>query len=39
MLAPLNIMYVEPEIKLRPIYCKIEEQESASAGIKNMKGL
>lgn len=39
ILAPLNIIYVDPEIKLKPIYCKIEEQESARAGIKNMYGL
>jgi hypothetical protein len=39
ILAPLNIIYVEPEIKLSPIYCKMEEQESASAGIINIYGL
>lgn len=31
--APLNIIYVEPEIKLKPIYWSIEEQESAIAGM------
>jgi hypothetical protein len=34
MLAPLNMRYVDPEIKLRPIYCNTDEQPSAKAGIK-----
>lgn len=34
ILAPLNIRYVEPEMKLRPIYCSIDEKVSASAGTK-----
>ena len=37
--APLNIIYVDPEIKLKPIYCSIDEQESAIAGIKKIHGL
>ena len=34
--APLNITYVDPDIKLNPIYCKIDEHVSANAGIKNI---
>jgi len=36
ILTPLNIIYVEPDIKLNPIYCKIDEQESAKAGMINI---
>ncbi len=35
----LNIMYVDPEMKLRPMYCSIDEQESAIAGIMKIQGL
>ena len=35
MEAPLNIMYVDPEIKANPIYCNIDESASERAGIAN----
>jgi hypothetical protein len=34
MLAPLNIRYVEPEMKFRAIYCSPEDRVSDMAGIK-----
>jgi hypothetical protein len=34
--APLNIIYVDPEINDNPIYCKMDEQQSAIAGIINI---
>lgn len=34
MLAPLNIKYVEPEMKFRAIYCSPEDRVSDMAGIK-----
>lgn len=37
--APLNIMYVDPEIKLKPMYWSIDEHESAMAGMINIHGL
>ena len=32
--APLNMTYVDPDIKLNAVYCKIDEHVSAIAGIK-----
>ncbi len=34
ILAPLNIRYVDPEIKFSPIYCSTDEHASANAGMK-----
>lgn len=34
--APLNIMYVDPEIKAKAIYCSIDENASEHAGMMNM---
>ncbi len=34
--APLNIMYVEPEMKASPMYCSIDEKASEHAGIMKM---
>lgn len=36
MLEPLNMRKVEPEIKLSPMNCKVEEHASARAGIKKI---
>jgi hypothetical protein len=36
ILDPLNIRKVDPEIKLRPMNCKVEEQASANAGRKKI---
>lgn len=36
MLEPLNMRKVEPEMKLRPMNCKVEEQASDNAGMKKI---
>ena len=38
ILAPLNIMQVEPDMKARPIYWSMLEQASDKAGMMKMKG-
>lgn len=37
--APLNITYVDPAIKLKPIYCRIDERVSDAAGIRKIMGV